>query len=118
MWSGEDRLADSLVPRFMACGGDRSRLHIVSGIKDGNGGTIPFDPALDMEPLTTRARTIQDLRLLIIDPISSVVAGDSHKNSETRRSSNPWLILPPKPACSSRHHALQQGHSAETLQSG
>jgi len=91
MWTGEDDLADSIVPRFMACGGDLKRLHFVTGVKDENGRTVPFDPAYDVDRLIVRARSIPDLRLLIVDPIISAVNGDSHKAAETRRSLQPLV---------------------------
>jgi putative DNA primase/helicase len=86
MWSGEDDIADSIKPRFVACGGDAKRFHVVKGIKDENGEIIPFDPAFDVDRLIFAARAIPDLRLFIVDPVISAVSGDSHKAAETRRS--------------------------------
>lgn len=91
MWTGEDDLADSIIPRFLACGGDRTRLHFVSGVRGENGQTLPFDPAYDVEQLIVAARRIKDLRLLIVDPVVSAVSGDSHKNGETRRCLQPLV---------------------------
>jgi putative DNA primase/helicase len=91
MWTGEDDLADSIVPRFQACAGDRARLHFVSGVRADNGEIIPFDPACDIERLIVAARAINDLRLLIVDPVVSAVSGDSHKNGETRRALQPLV---------------------------
>jgi putative DNA primase/helicase len=91
IWSGEDKMANSILPRFLACGGDQSRLHYVNGITGDNGATIPFDPAYDMERLLEAACKIDDLRLFIIDPVVSAVSGDSHKNAETRRSLQPLI---------------------------
>lgn len=90
-WSGEDDLADSIVPRFLACGGDGSKLHFVGGVRDNTGGTIPFDPANDMDRLVAAARGLKDLKLLVVDPVVSAVTGDSHKNSETRRGLQPLV---------------------------
>lgn len=91
MWTGEDDLADSIVPRFLACGGNRSRLHFVAGVRDDDGSSRPFDPAFDVEGLVAAARNIKDLKLLIVDPVVSAVAGDSHKNTETRRALQPLV---------------------------
>jgi len=91
VWSGEDDASDSLVPRFMASGGDRKRLHFVGGVRGENGETFPFDPATDAASLITAARAIGDLRLLVLDPVVSAVAGDSHKNSEVRRALQPLV---------------------------
>ena len=91
IWSGEDSPADTLLPRFIACGGDRSRLHFVSGIRAEDGKTRPFDPAQDVEALVAAARQVPDLKLLIIDPVVSALTGDSNKNAETRRALQPLV---------------------------
>ena len=93
MWSGEDDLADTLVPRFLACGGDAARLHFVGEYLESGGGSVQFDPAKHMLALARRAALLDDLRLLIIDPVVSVVAGDSHRNSEVRRGLQPLIDL-------------------------
>ena len=89
MWSGEDDHADSIVPRFLANGGDTTRLHLVNGGKDAAGKSRPFDPATDFQALAEAARNIPDLKLLIVDPVVSAVPGDSHKNAEVRRALQP-----------------------------
>ena len=91
MWTGEDDLGDSIVPRFKACGGDVLRLRCVSGVRAEDGSSRPFDPAYDIEQLTVAARNISDLKLLIVDPLVSVITGDSHKNGETRRDLQPLV---------------------------
>lgn len=84
IWSGEDDPADTLIPRLALSGADRSRVHFINGIQAG-GGREPFDPARDIEPLRRKLAQVGNVRLLIIDPIVSAVAGDSHKNAEVRR---------------------------------
>lgn len=91
MWTGEDDLGDSIIPRFKACGGDGSRFRCVSGVRSEDGSLRPFDPAYDIEQLTVAARNIGDLKLLIVDPLVSVITGDSHKNGETRRDLQPLV---------------------------
>jgi len=91
IWSGEDDLADSIVPRFMANGGNRSLLNFVGGSTDENGSRRPFDPATDFHALAAAAAKIPDLRLLVVDPVVSAVAGDSHKNAEVRRGLQPLV---------------------------
>ncbi len=93
MWSGEDDVADSLVPRFMANGGDASKFHLVVGARDEEGRRRPFDPATDVPALTAGARGVPDLRLVIVDPVVLAVAGDSHKNAEVRRGLQPLVDL-------------------------
>ena len=48
VWSGEDAIDDTLLPRFMAAGGDRTRVSFISGVEE-DGKTRSFDPARDME---------------------------------------------------------------------
>ena len=92
MWSGEDGLADSLKPRFMANGGEPDRMYFVHSVAEGESAR-PFDPATDIPEMVVAARAIPDLRLMIVDPLVSAVAGDSHKNAEVRRSLQPLVDL-------------------------
>ena len=88
VWSGEDGILDTLLPRFLAAGGERQRIHFVNVAREG-GRDRPFDPASDMPKLVRAARGLADLKLLILDPVVSAITGDSHKNSETRRGLQP-----------------------------
>jgi hypothetical protein len=93
IWSGEDDFADSILPRFIASGGDRSKIHFVKGRYDEQGRLRQFDPAADMAQLVGGAQTIHDLALVVVDPVISAVSGDSHKNAETRRALQPLVDL-------------------------
>ena len=92
IWSGEDDPANTLVPRLILSGGNRERVYFVSHT-NGIGGELPFDPATDMPRLTEAAHRIGNVRLLIVDPIVSAVAGNSHNNAETRRCLQPLVDL-------------------------
>jgi len=92
MWSGEDDPADTLVPRLMAMGADVARVHLITGTRGDDGKLRGFDPANDMALLES-ALTKFSPRLLILDPISSAVSGDSHQNTEVRRSLQPIVDL-------------------------
>jgi putative DNA primase/helicase len=98
MWSGEDDLADSLVPRLRASGGDPSRIHFIGGMTDG-GMRRPFDPSRDIPALIETARRLPSLRMLILDPVVSAVLGDSHKNAETRRALQPLVDFAAEVGC-------------------
>jgi putative DNA primase/helicase len=98
IWSGEDDPADSLLPRFLASGGDPRRLHFVSGMTDGE-GRRPFDPSRDVPALVAAARRLPSLRMLMLDPIVSAVAGDSHKNAEVRRGLQPVVDFAAEAGC-------------------
>jgi putative DNA primase/helicase len=92
IWSGEDDPADTLTPRLMAAGADLERCHLITGSRDDD-GLRAFDPARDMPALAAAALPLADVALLMVDPLVSAVAGDSHKNAETRRALQPLVDL-------------------------
>ena len=92
IWSGEDDPADTLLPRLLAAGADRSNCYFVSGTRI-DGEVQPFDPARDMAALETQAQRIGGVKLLVVDPVVSAVTGDSHKNTEVRRALQPLVDL-------------------------
>ncbi len=98
IWSGEDGIEDTLSPRMMAAGADMSRVHFITGTRE-HGVRYPFDPSTDMEPLADALRELQDVRLLVVDPIVSATSGDSHKNAEVRRGLQPLVDLAAELRC-------------------
>ncbi|TCO83080.1 AAA domain-containing protein [Plasticicumulans lactativorans] len=92
IWSGEDDPADTLVPRLVAAGADLAHVHIVGDVRDQE-GERPFDPAQDVPVLAEACARLDDLGLIIVDPIVSAVAADSHKNAEVRRALAPLVDL-------------------------
>lgn len=98
IWSGEDDAADTLIPRLMAMGANLDRVHLITGAIDDEGRKRGFDPAVDMIELQT-AMALKKPRLLILDPISSAVSGDSHQNTEVRRSLQPVVDLASSLGC-------------------
>jgi hypothetical protein len=92
IWSGEDGVEDTLVPRLLAARADLSRIKFVGDVTKA-GRRVPFDPAVDVEGLASAARKLGDVSLLIIDPLVSAVGADSYKNAEVRRALAPLLSL-------------------------
>lgn len=92
VWSGEDDPADTLIPRLALSGADLSKVFFITDIREG-GERRSFDPARDMEPLRRKLAEIGGVKLLIVDPIVSAIAGDSHKNAEVRRGLQPLVDL-------------------------
>lgn len=90
VWSGEDDAADTLLPRLLAAGADRRRVYFVGHVRE-RGEVRPFDPATDIPPLLQAAKRLPDLKLILVDPVVSAVAGDSHKNTEVRRGLQPLV---------------------------
>lgn len=96
IWSGEDAPA-VLAPRLLAAGADLRRVHFIDGVSDRDGDA--FDPGRDMELLEATADKLQAPRLLILDPVVSAVAGDSHKGAEVRRALQPVVLLAQRLGC-------------------
>lgn len=92
VWTGEDDISDTLTPRLMAMGANLDRVHFVQGVLSED-GEQPFNPSTDMPSLQQAIAKIGDVRLLIIDPIVSVVRGDSHKNAEVRKDLTPLIHM-------------------------
>ena len=89
IWTGEDAIAEVLVPRLIEADADLSRIHFVESMGDGHF----FDPATDMAALEQQVQRIGNVALVIVDPIVSAVSGDSHKNAEVRRGLQPLMTL-------------------------
>jgi putative DNA primase/helicase len=91
-WSGEDDIEDTLLPRFLAAGGEQSMMLFIGGVRQGE-RKRPFNPAADMPPLTRAVQRLKDVRLIVLDPVAVVVKGDSHRNTETRVGLQPFADL-------------------------
>lgn len=92
IWSGEDDPADTLLPRFLAMGGDPSKVFFIEDVVRRE-RQRSFDPSKDFPALETRISQIGSVQAVIVDPIINAVAGDSHKNAETRRALQPIVDL-------------------------
>ncbi|TAN09174.1 MAG: AAA family ATPase [Burkholderiaceae bacterium] len=100
IYSNEDDLSDTLAPRLTAAGADMSRVFFVTGTRAAGGEAQPFEPARDMPLLQAVAAQIEGgIDLLIVDPVVSVLTGDSHKNAETRRALQPLVDLAASAKC-------------------
>lgn len=93
IWSGEDDPADTLVPRLMAAEAELTKVDLITGFVEAV-GPRSFDPSSDAVALADYIAAMDEPpALLIIDPIVSAVAGDSHKNAEVRRALQPLVDL-------------------------
>jgi putative DNA primase/helicase len=83
--SAEDGAADTVVPRLIAAGADRARVELVSAVRDGKSRRA-FDLSADLALLDKKISEIGDVKLIIIDPISSYLGPkvDSHVNAAVR----------------------------------
>jgi putative DNA primase/helicase len=96
IWSGEDT-EGILASRFLASGAHMQRVHFVGDLKGGR--KMSFDPSKDMELLETTLASLELPRLLILDPIVSVIDGDSYKATEVRRGLQPVVDLASRIGC-------------------
>jgi KaiC/GvpD/RAD55 family RecA-like ATPase len=89
--NAEDGADDTVVPRLIAAGADRKRVHIVSAVRQEDGkGRRAFNLQADLALLEKKIAEIGDVALVIIDPISSYMGKtDSHKNAEVRGALEP-----------------------------
>jgi len=83
--AAEDDVGDTLAPRLLAAGADMARIFVIRSVRDENQKRRGFSLQADLERLEAEIRKRDDIRLIIIDPVSSYLGKvDSHKNSDVR----------------------------------
>jgi hypothetical protein len=88
--AAEDGAADTVVPRLEAAGAERQRVFIVSAVRD-DAGHRAFNLAADLELLEQKICEVGNVRMVVIDPISSYLGAriDSHNNTAVRGTLEP-----------------------------
>jgi putative DNA primase/helicase len=83
--SAEDGVADTILPRLIEAGADLKRVHIITAVKDAS-GRRGFNLSADLDLLERKISESDNVRLVIIDPISSYLGPkvDSHVNAAVR----------------------------------
>ncbi len=82
--AAEDDVEDTLAPRLMAAGADMSRVFVIRSVFE-DGRRRGFSLQADLERLEDEVRKRDNVKLVIIDPVSSYLGKvDSHKNSDVR----------------------------------
>jgi putative DNA primase/helicase len=116
VWSGEDAIEDTLLPRFMAAGGDRAHIAFISGVEE-DGTKRGFNPSLDIEALMEVCAKLGGVNLIVIDPLVSITKGDSHKNAETRKDLQPLADLAERTqaAVLGIHHLTKRSEGADPV---
>jgi hypothetical protein len=96
MLTAEDCLDQTIVPRLIAAGADRDRVHILKKIRKDNRERM-FLLHEDLEELERAIRDVSDVRLITIDPITAYMGGgksfDSHRATDVRGQLGPLADL-------------------------
>jgi putative DNA primase/helicase len=82
--AAEDDVEDTLLPRLIAAGANLSDICTIRSVRNGD-ARRSFNLQADLAKLEVEIQKRGNIRLVIIDPISSYLGKvDSHKNSEVR----------------------------------
>jgi putative DNA primase/helicase len=87
--NAEDDAADTIGPRFDACGGDSSQVNLLNLVRGRDKSGKPADRMLtlnDLSAIEAAVAATPDCRLLIVDPVGSFLGGkmDGHRDNEVR----------------------------------
>jgi putative DNA primase/helicase len=95
--TAEDALKDTVIPRLIASGADRSKVHILTGTKiegAAAGEEDLFDLTRDVAVLRDVLRTNRKIRIIIIDPLTAYLGEtQAHKNAQVRKVLTPLVKL-------------------------
>jgi hypothetical protein len=105
--SAEDEGADTWYPRFDAHGGDRRFLCMVKGTKEKDGRYHLFSLIHDLQKLEELIAKLGNVRLIIIDPISSYLGVGKEVNAHVE--ANVRGILAPVSALAARANVAVLG---------
>lgn len=118
----EDGVADTIVPRVIAAGGNVQRIHVLAGVSYDSGPegplTLPEDvDALDQEICATGAQ------LVVVDPLGAALSAqtDSYKDADVRRALAPLSKMAEKTGAAIivvRHLNKNGGRNALTAGAG
>lgn len=99
--SAEDDASDTIRPRLEAAGTNLNKVHVLEFVRvqltDGSVAEKAFSLESDIAALDAAIRQHQDIRLIVIDPVSAYLGGvDSHSNAEVRGLLSPLAALATK----------------------
>lgn len=84
IWSGEDGVEDTLIPRLSANGAAMWRVHVVRGTRDA-GRMRGFNFATDLPALDQALHGLNSVSLIVIDSLAQAMTGDTNSNRAVRR---------------------------------
>ena len=90
MWCGEDDLEHTIAPNLIASKADLNRIHFPAAVKTAS-GPREFNPETDMPGIAARMEQLDNPKLLVIDPVLSLVSSvkDNYKATEIRKALQP-----------------------------
>ena len=99
IWSGEDSIERTLVPRLMAMGANLDKCFFITGFSQ-DGKKRAFNPSSDFENIDKKIREIGEVCLLIVDPIVTSIKGNMNDSNVVRMGLQPFLDFTEKHNCS------------------
>ena len=94
----EDGIADTIVPRLTAHGSDLDRIEIIGGVPDGEGNKRVLDIPGDV-PILERLVVRRKIKLLIVDPVLTMLGGDANKDQDARKALTPLRDMAERTGC-------------------
>ncbi len=85
IWSDEDSVADVLKPRLIAAKANLDNVFFIDSVNFGDNKNRAIDPSTDLKHLYNCLPN-QQIDLIIFDPITSLIKGDSNKQIDVRDS--------------------------------
>jgi len=94
----EDGIADTIVPRLTAHGADLDRIQIIDGVPDGESNKRVLDIPGDV-PILERLVVRRKIKLLIVDPVLTMLGGDANKDQDARKALTPLRDMAERTGC-------------------
>ncbi|MCO1348062.1 AAA family ATPase (plasmid) [Burkholderia vietnamiensis] len=98
IWSSEDGIEDTVIPRLVAAGADLSNIEVLRMTVE-NWSRRQFDPVRDLRLLEDKIRQLGDVALVIIDSIAELMPGSPGNNNKVRKSLLPLVGLAERTNC-------------------
>ncbi|WP_144157625.1 AAA family ATPase [Paraburkholderia sp. BCC1885] len=98
IWTCEDSVEDTVMPRLAAAGADLRRVLVLYGGKERGGRNRTFDFETDLPGLEAAVTHRGDVVLIIIDSIAHAIPA-SNNNSRVRKALDPLVALAERTSC-------------------
>lgn len=99
IWSGEDTIERTLVPRLIASGADLNKCFFITEYSE-KGKKRAFNPSTDFPKLNEEIKKIGEVSLLIVDPIVTAIKGKMNDANDVRKGLQPFLEFTDMYGCS------------------